>query len=256
MNKALIGSTGFVGGNLKLSTKFDFEYNRGNIYDIGNHEFDLVVCAAPGAVKWKANQFPEADLAIVNELLENLKYVKTKIFVQISTVDVYQTPIDVDEDFDIETTLDTLHPYGKHRYLIERFVKKNFRDYLIIRLPGLFGIGLKKNVIFDLMNNNLLEMIHKDSVFQFYYLKRLWRDIKRAMKKNVKILNITSEPISVEELARVAFKMNFKNVTEKPPVKYNLKSKFDKEFGGNNGYLYTKNIVLSDLFKFLEICNK
>jgi len=35
---------------------------------------------------------------------------------------------------------------------LENWVASNFEDYLIVRLPGLFGKNIKKNFIFDLIS--------------------------------------------------------------------------------------------------------
>lgn len=45
MTSALIGYTGFVGGNLAKQMSFDRVYNSQNIADIEGKQFNLVVCA-------------------------------------------------------------------------------------------------------------------------------------------------------------------------------------------------------------------
>lgn len=42
--------------------------------------------------------------------------------------------------------------YGRHRRELEAFVETHFTEHLIVRLPALFGRGLRKNFVFDLMN--------------------------------------------------------------------------------------------------------
>ena len=85
MKKALIGFSGFIGGNLLRQTEFGYLYNRNNVSDSQNEEFDLVVCAAPSAEKWRANKEPERDLYEVNNLMNSIKNglitVKNIIFV-------------------------------------------------------------------------------------------------------------------------------------------------------------------------------
>ena len=48
-----------------------------------------------------------------------------------------------------------------------------FPGALIVRLPGLFGAGLKKNLIYDFVHDNRLDLIHPDGQFQFYDLERI-----------------------------------------------------------------------------------
>lgn len=248
---ALIGFTGFVGGNLARQHKFDCLYNSANIGKIGNEKFDTIICAAPSAVKWKANKEPETDLALIRKLISDLNSVNTTNFVHISTIDVYGSPADVNEETTIQS--EGLHPYGKHRLLIEEFVKDRFKNHFIIRLPALFGEGLKKNLVYDLLNNNCLELTDADSEFQFYNIDRLWQDVSISMTHKVPLLNIVSEPICSREMAIRCFGKTFENKTGKIPVKYNVKSKYDQLYGGRNGYLYDKETIVRELRHYVEL---
>lgn len=250
MQKALIGNTGFVGSNLINQNKFDLFYNSSNISTIDGKELDLLVLAAPSAVKWKANQEPEQDLQMINDLINHLKNVKAKQVIQISTIDIYKNPFNVDENTPIET--EGLHPYGKNRFYLEEFIRNQFKNHLVIRLPALFGEGLKKNFIYDLLNNNCLELTHKDSIFQFYNLNNLWKDINIALNKSISLLNITTEPTSAEEIAKEVLDIEFNNITEKPPVNYDVKSINHDLWNSTNGYLYNKFQVFNDLKSFTK----
>ena len=147
--RALIGYTGFVGGNL-ASDQYTHQYNSKTIKNIVGQEFDQIVCAGVRAEKFLANLYPEQDLEAIQSLIEILKQVKCKKFVLISTIDIYKSPQNVDENTPID--LDGLHAYGKNRYYMEEYVRNFFEDYLIIRLPALYGKGLKKNFIFDMIH--------------------------------------------------------------------------------------------------------
>lgn len=153
MNSAIIGYTGFVGSNLVRQVDFNSLYNSKNIESIIGKKFDLLVCSGAPAVKWLANKEPEKDLENIKRLTKCLGKVAAKKVILISTVDVYPLPVEVDEDTEID--LEVLHPYGKHRLELERFVEARF-DSLIVRLPGLFGDGLKKNIIYDLLHDTLI----------------------------------------------------------------------------------------------------
>jgi dTDP-4-dehydrorhamnose reductase len=250
MKKALIGFSGFVGSNLLRQTEFGYLYNRNNVIDSQNEEFDLVVCAAPSAEKWRANKEPERDTDEVNNLMNSIKNINTNHFVLISTVDVYKNPSNVYEDTPME--LNGLHPYGKNRYLIEEFVRHNFVNHLIVRLPALFGCGLKKNFLFDLIHSNCLDLTDHDSEFQFYSLARLWADINIALHNSINTMNITSEPISAHEIALCCFNFDFNNKTTKPLAKYNVKSRYDYLFGGEKGYMYGKDAIIRDICEFVK----
>jgi nucleoside-diphosphate-sugar epimerase len=204
MPSALIGYTGFVGSNLAAEHNFDDLFNSSSIGDIEAKSYDLIVSAGARAEKWRINQESEKDLAEIDSLIEHLKTVNTQQFVLISTVDIYKNPVDVDEDTRIDT--DGLHPYGSNRYHLEKFVREQF-DGLVVRLPGLFGMGLKKNVIYDLLNDNNVDRIHHAGSFQYYNLDYVWRDIEIALGANIKLLNIATEPVRADEIAEYCFGM-------------------------------------------------
>lgn len=243
MSKALIGYTGFVGSNLLKQQDFNDCYNSSNIDQIAGKHYDQVICAGVSAVKWMANREPAADRENIQSLIGNLKQVKTNKFILISTVDVYPVPIDVDENTTIN--IQDCKPYGKHRLELEDFVKDNF-DAVIIRLPGLFGTGLKKNIIYDFINNNQIDKINPNGCFQFYSLEHLTQDIQTALQNNLQVLNISCEPTSVQEVAQICLGEQLPE-SNSTGIKYDYKSIYASLYRGKNGYLYSKEQVLSDL---------
>ena len=96
--KELIGYTGFIGSNLDSQISFDKKYNSKNISEIKGEKFDELYCAGVSTVKWFANQNQEKDILEINNLIENLKKVKTKKFILILTIDIYDKLGDVSED--------------------------------------------------------------------------------------------------------------------------------------------------------------
>lgn len=250
MSSALIGYTGFVGGNLIRQRQFDELYNSKNIESIAGKNFELIVCSGAPAVKWLANKEPIKDAETLDRLKECLGQVSASKVVLISTVDVYPVPIKVDEDIEIDTK--DLHPYGKHRLELERFVCDRF-DTSIIRLPGLFGSGLKKNIIYDFIHNNNVQQIHQDSEFQFYYLDNLWQDIQTVLNNNLSLVNFGTEPTSVKEVAREGFGIDFTNKTPNQPARYDMRTKYGHLFGNpTDVYMYAKEQVLRELKDFVS----
>lgn len=249
--KALIGYTGFVGSNLLQQISFDKLYNSKNINEIRGESFSSVICAGAPAVKWYANKHPEEDFNTISSLIDNLKHIKSEEFILISTVDVYTSPININEDSLIDSN--SLQAYGKNRLMLENFVKENFDNHLIIRLPGLFGKGLKKNIIYDFLHNNNIDQIDSRNIFQFYNLERIYNDIQICKRNNLNVVNFGTEPISVNELIHHAFGIDFINELPSPTVSYNMQTLHHALFDNETAYLASKNDVIEDVKKFIEM---
>ncbi len=246
---ALIGYTGFVGGNLARQTHFDDLYNSKNSGDMCHQAYDCLVCAGAPAAKWRANQEPAEDWRTINALIDNLRTVAAREFILISTVDVYPHPQRVDEKTPIKES--EQQPYGKHRLLLEKFVADHFPKHTIIRLPALFGPGLKKNFIFDLIHNQLLDRTHPDSEFQFYNIEHLWSDINKIIPLNLKLVNLATEPITAQKVALAAKQLVLQADAEIRPVKYNVYSRYAPILGNRQHYIYDQNTIFPELIKFI-----
>ncbi|TJZ78762.1 NAD(P)-dependent oxidoreductase [Chitiniphilus eburneus] len=242
MENALIGFSGFVGSTLLKQAQFGALYRSTNIQEIQNKEFDLVVCAGAPAQKWIANRDPEADREKIDELIRHLGTVKCKAFVLISTVDVFKVPIDVDETTVIDEN--GLHPYGLHRRILEKFVQDHFSEHVIIRLPGLVGPGLRKNVIFDFLNKNNLHSIESRGVFQFYPMVNLWSDIQTARREGLRLVHLTAEPMSVADISLSGFGIPFAQELSNDPARYDMKTRYAHLFGAEGGYQYDMREVI------------
>ncbi|GAB4219642.1 MAG: hypothetical protein Fur009_6760 [Candidatus Microgenomates bacterium] len=250
MKKALIGYTGFVGGNIYKKLKFDDLYNSKNIEEIQGKKYDLVISAGVSAVKWWANQNEHEDWEKINVLLQYLLKAKINYIIWISTIDVFPQPIEANENTIIEKT--KLESYGKNRLLAEEFIRSHFSNYSIIRLPGLFGEGLKKNFIFDIIHNQYNSFVHPESIFQFYNLNNIKFDLNVIMENKIPIINITSEPISVQEIASYVLKRKIAGNFNLKPVFYNMKTKYAHLFNKKGPYLYLKNQILKDIKEFIH----
>ena len=132
-----------------------------------------------------------------------------------------------------------LHAYGLHRRLLEKFVEGNFANYLIVRLPGLVGPGLRKNVIFDFLNQNNIDSIDSRGVFQFYPMVNLWADIQTALLAELKLIHLTAEPISVFDVSKLGFGVDFNNLLNNVPAIYDLQTVYSSVFGGTGKYQYS-----------------
>lgn len=249
ISSCLIGSTGFVGSNLQIQTTFQDGYASANSSDMRGKRYDVAVCCGVSAMKWRANAEPEEDLQRIRGLLANLAELQAEQFILISTVDVFSSPDLVDEDSDPHSSLN--EPYGKHRLLVEDFVCSRFDHSLIVRLPGLFGRGLKKNVIYDLLHDNNLNVINPDAAFQYYDINGLWRDIQTARNAGLEIAHFATEPIVTSTIAERIFPGKKLGEAKATSRRYDMRTRFAEVFGGHNGYLYDAPQVLQQLDSYI-----
>ena len=250
MDDALIGHTGFVGSNLLCQRAFDACFNSQNVAEIRGRSFDLLVVSAMPAVKWLANREPDRDRASLDRLLGELAQVQAQRVIVISTVDVYPRPIEVDETTPIDVTHH--HAYGKHRRMLEEAIAAQFSQVLVVRLPALFGPGLKKNAVYDLMHDNEVHKIPSGGEFQFYSLERLWSDLQTAMNGGLTLVNFATAPTSMADIARHVFEREFDNDLGAPPPRDDVRTVHAATFGGRGGYLCNREQVLADLKSFVE----
>ena len=300
--KAIVGYTGFVGSNIYAAGTFEAAYNTKNISDSFGSAPDLLVYSGIRAEKYIANNEPEKDLENIIEAENNITKIAPDKLVLISTVDVYSSPVGVNEDSAIDMT--DLQPYGRNRYALEQWVRTNYPNALIVRLPGLFGKNIKKNFIYDLINvvpyklrdDRFLELSANEpllkesytflgngfyqlkpeantaelktrfeslgftalnftdsrSRFQFYDLSRLWSDIEIALKSDIKLLNLATEPVSANDIYCSIKGSCFINEISATPANYDFRTKFGALYGSNNEYILDKDTVLRSITEFVN----
>jgi nucleoside-diphosphate-sugar epimerase len=242
---ALIGHTGFIGSNLKTQIRFSSLYNSKNIDDIVNREFDCVVSCGNSSLKWYANKNSNQDYENILSFIERMKTVKTRRFVLMSTIDVYENPYDVTE-YDVADCTDKI-PYGKNRLILENFVREFFKNHLIIRLPVVYGHGFKKNLIFDALNNNGLEKINGNTQVQIYNIDNIGSDIQNFTNKKLKTVNLATEPFVVNELFEDVFGITLSNFDE-VFSRYDMKTAYSE----SGDYFYSKERLTKELIAFKE----
>jgi dTDP-4-dehydrorhamnose reductase len=166
--------------------------------------------------------------------------------VLISTVDVYENPNGVTEED--PPNFDGAGAYGVHRAWFEAVFRYTFPEALIVRLPALFAADLKKNLVYDLLNHKQEQwrMVNPNSKFQYFDVSRTWEQIEKALDANLKLLNLSVEPVSAQEIANL-FKVELSG--ESIAVHYDVRSVHSDDFGGRDGYLFDKSHALSGISK-------
>jgi hypothetical protein len=249
---ALIGWSGFVGGTLLRQTAFSERYRSSDIEAIRGREFDLLVCAGAPAAKWKANREPEADRENLERLGSALRGTRARRAVLISTVDVFATPVGVDERTPVPAH--ETPGYSRNRYWLEGAFADHFGEAAVtVRLPGLFGPSLRKNFLFDLLQNpDALTLTHHASVFQFYDMNRLWDDLRVVLEAGIPLVHFATEPVSAAEVAAQCFGVTFHNVTPAGPVNYDLQTIHGALFGKSSPYMASRAEVLDGIRRWAQ----
>jgi nucleoside-diphosphate-sugar epimerase len=161
---AIIGANGFVGKMLfdvfMETGKYDITTVTRNNYETvkaQNISFDLIIHSAMPSKRWWAANNPLDDFdATVRLTADILYHWKFKKIVLVSSV---------------SARMQTSHPYGRHKHVAEVLVSDYNQDNLIFRLGGLYGQGLDKGVIFDMIEGNEVFM-SKDSAFNYIDTKK------------------------------------------------------------------------------------
>lgn len=203
----LVGHTGFVGNNLYRYGSFELGVNSGSVREAYGTKPDLCVYAGLRAEKYLANQQPEKDWQMIEQAKENIRMIKPQKLVLISTIDVFKSPLAVYEDSAID--MDGLQPYGYNRRVLENWVRENYPEALIVRLPGLFGEGIKKNFIYDIINvipfmlseTKMGELSSQEAAIEEYYeiqdngfwkCRNLNEGEKNALRNNLSRVNFSA----------------------------------------------------------------
>lgn len=153
----IIGGEGFVGSAYtRWCQKKGVNHlviNRANYSDYIGTSGDLLINANGNSKKFLARENPLLEFdASVRSVRQSLIDFKVKKYVFLSSCDVYPDcshPETTEEDTNIDISQQS--PYGFHKYLAEQCVRHCHQNWLIFRMGGFVGIGLKKNPIFDIL---------------------------------------------------------------------------------------------------------
>jgi hypothetical protein len=252
--RLLIGNTGLIGKTLKDRIKFDYEFNSKNINELSNLTIDpsvtdLYLCCLP-ATKWLINKDPQTDLNNIFDILNIITKKEYNNVVLYSTIDVYNNiPLESDESYPIQISSPD---YGSNRLLFEKLVSNTlkYKKLLILRLPALFGKHIKKNILFDLLNNNQIDKINYNSKYQWYNLENLATDTFNCLgivKTNKLTINLFSEPVNTSEILGL-FDVNKSEVDSKSKeIIYNYKTN-----SNSTKYVKNKKEILYEIKEFIS----
>lgn len=248
---AIVGANGFIGKNLAVDLPNSELYTRANIASLAESEAQTLIVAAAPAVKWKANLESEKDFSEVSHLWEQISRSKARECILISTIDVFPRGVIFTESSQLPPEIP--EAYGRNRGWLEGRIKERFDISLIVRLPGMYGNGLKKNVIFDLVNKRQdVKLPNGGDTFQWWDVSDIAEKVLQARQHSVNTLNLASEPISFSDLAMEVFKIEVPIFSE-DILSYNMRSEYVQPLSGlRSDYFYQKQEVVSKLKTWID----
>lgn len=135
-------------------------------------------------------------------------------------------------------------------HIIENYYNKLENGfYKCIELNKEDKKALKK--VFIELEFTALNFTDSRSTFQFYNLSNLWNDINIIIENNIKIMNLATEPIKINELYKYIYDKEFINELNGTISNYNFKTKYFSLFKGENGYIKNKDYIIKDIKKFV-----
>ena len=134
---------------------------------------------------------------------------------------------------------------------LEAWVASRYPDHLIVRLPALFGPGLKKNALFDLLHNNQVDKINPASSFQWYPVDRLSGDIATAAEAGLRLVNLFTEPVDTRTIIDRHFPEARVGPPTEPAPRYGLRTRHGRHFGGDEHYMMAGDAVLASMADFI-----
>lgn len=193
----ILGGRGFVGSAFaRLFASKQVEYrviDRDNYTELVGTRCDVLVNANGNSKKYLADRTPlwEFD-ASVRSVASALEDFKAQTVIHLSSGDVYP-----DQSLP-QYTLEEVAPdlsrssrYGLHKRLAEILVQNIAPRYLIMRMGGFVGPGLRKNAIFDLLNDAPV-WISPESELQF-----VSTDAAAAMVWRLHELGVSNEIVNL-----------------------------------------------------------
>ena len=179
--------------------------------DLDNYEAhagkpcDILVNANGNSEKFLSDEQPALDFDLsVRSVVRALTDFPAPRCIHLSSVDVYTSfadPARTSEEAAIDTARQSR--YGFHKWLAEQCVMKAQTRWLILRLGGMVGPGLRKGPVYDLMHDTPLR-VHPDSRYQYIPTRTVGEAIAHfiAAGSSTDVFNVTATgTVSLRQVA-------------------------------------------------------
>jgi nucleoside-diphosphate-sugar epimerase len=206
----ILGGQGFVGSAISNHlASLSLEYRtitRENYSSFRDTHCDVLINANGNSKKFLSDREPLVDFDLsVRSVTDSLQSFRFGTYVLLSSGDVYPTqevPAFTDEDTSIDPERQSR--YGLHKLMAEYQVRNVANRWIIFRMGGFVGAGLKKNAIFDLLSDAPV-WLAPSSELQFISTSRAAQLISKIIAQGTtnEIINLGAEgTVNLGELHR------------------------------------------------------
>jgi len=226
---AILGANGFVGSaiclELEKQNKQFKKITRANYTEFKDEKFDIIINSTMPSKRFWARQNPELDyeetVLKTKNILSDFKFNK---IIQISSI----------------SSRCQLHTvYGKNKKKAEDLVKDS-KKYLIVRLAPLYGKGLTKGVLIDMLNNT---KVYADGKTKYSFT-----DISWNAKWIVDNLNLENKLVEIG----ATDSLELRKVGELIGSVSKFEGEVDDHLVLNNTYKFDSSILVLDFLKKMK----
>lgn len=225
----IVGGGGFVGSAyVRLLEARGIAHRvvtRENYDSLKGTSCDVLINANGNSRKFLATREPLTEFdQSVRSVVRTLEDFRCKTYVFLSTGDVYpdqSNPAVTGEDQPIDPGRQSR--YGLHKYLAEQLVRGTQKQWLVMRMGGFVGPGLKKNAIYDMLTGGPVRLAPQ-SELQFISTDRaaelVWRLVENGVHNQIVNLGATGTVNLGALHGRLASSSSF--LPEAPTIRYEV----------------------------------
>ncbi len=135
---------------------------------------------------------------------------------------------------------------------------QDLKNYYKIQDHGFYKVDVEdddRDVLkekFRQLGFSALNFTDSRSVYQFYNLAHLWRDIQTALSVGITLWHAATEPVSTGEVYEYITGKKFVNELEGDLADYGYRTIHAAIFGGRDGYVENKATILADIKNFVK----